>query len=788
MKRNFLFLLFALVCFAGNISAQTAQHSCATDVIRQRLLTTHPEILNYEATLEQQIKESLHGIDYSKAARTTSVDESGNPDFWYDVPIVVHIIHDYSVEYLSDDSIFNFLKDWNIVYSKQNYDTAYVIKTYKGLIPNSNVWYIGNIHIRLHLATIDPDGNPTKGITRHRSYLTYTGGEPSKLDQWPPTSYVNIWSVNTMSAGNEEAAAYAFEPPEGASLPQGDGIIALYNYMPDVYNGADDGVPASASKTIPHEMGHIFNLYHPWGNTNGPQIALGDDGVDDTPPTWGHEFGNCDTTDGASDDNSLYDTMFATNYYKIYTSATGTDSLVNYPDTTNAQNIMDYTYCSRMFTYGQAARMHAALNSDIAGRDNLWDSTNLVFTGALAPVPDLKPIPEFSATNSSNGTAANPGNYMSLLDYFTIPGAKIYFHNETWNDTIESITWKFSNTATQPTVTYSSPGTVNTVFSNSFADAGWVNMSMTAQGNNSGDTTVTWPRAVFVANKTATPGANYYQEFSGSDTAQWPMFNYYNNNFQWQYANVGYYDNSSIEYNAFDSRIFPANYTGMPSGDVDDLFSIPFDLSAYTGDCSISYYFSGASRSSTSTFVDDELDIDYSTNGTTWTNLAKLTKKEIDNKGAVATAYTPQSMNDWSLMSINIPTAARTSYTVFRFRYMPVIDPTSGGSSNNFYMDRISFSPWPASVNNVQLGNMDVAVAPNPTNGDAYVVIKDAGNSTAKIVVTDITGKVVYTASQELTNNEAHILIPHSAIAVAGMYIVQAITGNQVQTRKLVVE
>jgi len=784
--KNFLsVLLFATVCFAGKISAQTIL-PCATDIIREKLLTTHPEILNYEATLEQQIKESLHGIDYSRAARTTSVDETGNPDFWYDIPIVVHIIHDYSAEYLPDDSIINYLKNWNIVYAKQNYDTAYVIKTYKGLIPNTNVWYIGNAHIRLHLATIDPNGNPTKGITRHRSYLTYTGGEPSKLDQWPPTSYVNIWSVNTMSQGEQEFAAYAFEPPEAAELPQGDGIIALYNYMANAY----DGQPLAVSKTINHEMGHIFNLYHPWANTNTPQVACGSDGVDDTPPTWGHYLGGCDTTDGASDDNSLYDTMFATNYFMLYPSILNptVDSLVNYPDTTNTQNIMDYTYCARMFTYGQVARMHAALNSDIAGRDNLWDSTNLVYTGALAPVPDLKPIPEFSATNNINGNAATPTNYMSLLDYFTFPKTNIYFHNETWNDTIESLTWKFSNTAAQPTVTYSTPGTVNSIFYNSFSDGGWVTLSMTAQGNNSGDTTVTWPRAVYIANPTATPGPNYYEEFNGADTAQWPMFNYYNNNFQWQYANVGYYDNSSVEYNAYDSRIFPANYTGMPSGDVDDLFSIPFDLSAYTGDCSISYYFSGASRSSTSTFIDDELDIDYSIDGKTWTALAKLTKDQIDNKGAVATPYTPQSMSDWSLMSINIPMAARTSYTVFRFRYMPVIDPTSGGSSNNFYMDRISFSPWPASVNNVQLGNMDVAVAPNPTNGDAYVVIKDAGNSTAKIVVTDITGKVVYTASQELTNNEAHILIPHSAIPVAGMYIVQAITGNQVQTRKLVVE
>jgi len=47
---------------------------------------------------------------------------------------------------------------------------------------------------------------------------------------------------------------------------------------------------------------------------------------------------------------------------------------------------------------------------------------------------------------------------------------------------------------------------------------------------------------------------------------------------------------------------------------------------------------------------------------------------------------------------------------------------------------------------------------------------------------------VVYTTSRQVTGNEAKIQIPHSFIAVPGMYIVQTITGNQAHTQKLVVE
>ena len=139
-------------------------------------------------------------------------------------------------------------------------------------------------------------------------------------------------------------------------------------------------------------------------------------------------------------------------------------------------------------------------------------------------------------------------------------------------------------------------------------------------------------------------------------------------------------------------------------------------------------------------------------------------------------------------MTISLPTAAITAYTTFRFRYRPYAGSDGVFSSgNDYYIDRINFSTLPAGVNNVQLNSIDVAVVPNPTSVDAYVVIKDNSNTTAQITVTDVTGKVVYTVSQQVIGGEAHILIPHNAIAVAGMYLVQATTGTQSQTKKLVV-
>jgi hypothetical protein len=102
-------------------------------------------------------------------------------------------------------------------------------------------------------------------------------------------------------------------------------------------------------------------------------------------------------------------------------------------------------------------------------------------------------------------------------------------------------------------------------------------------------------------------------------------------------------------------------------------------------------------------------------------------------------------------------------------------------------MDRIHFASWPASASDIKPGVASVAVVPNPTIGDAWVIVSDAANTTAAISVTDITGKVVYSAEQAVKGTQARILIPAAYIAAKGIYLIQTVTGNQKNTQKLVV-
>ena len=129
-----------------------------------------------------------------------------------------------------------------------------------------------------------------------------------------------------------------------------------------------------------------------------------------------------------------------------------------------------------------------------------------------------------------------------------------------------------------------------------------------------------------------------------------------------------------------------------------------------------------------------------------------------------------------------------SNYVVFRFRYNPGVGSDGIYSSgNNFYIDRINFSQFPSEVSSVKTAGQDIFVAPNPTSNNAYVIVKDANNTTANVVVTDIAGRVTYTTSQVLSGSEARIEIPQSAISVKGIYRVKTSTGNQTSTQKLVV-
>ena len=402
MKNHIFIFLFAIILSTMSF----AQKTCGADVVLKKNLTENPEKVIIRNQLNEFTKE------FEKLyANTPKMDQS------YIIPVVIHVIHEYGEENISDEQINNGIQLINEDFNAENSDIVDAVDEFSDLVADFGVEF--------RLATIDPEGNCTHGITRTASPLTDgQDGAVKSLISWPQENYVNIYVIKNMSPGSS-AAAYANYPGAGDPI---DGIVCLHNYF-----GSGEGTAGSGNwtrHTLPHEMGHFFNLAHPWGSTNEPGVAENcgtDDEVDDTPNTIG-------------------------------SSSTCNLSQESCGSLDNVQNIMDYSTCAKMFTEGQKLRVHAALNSMAGDRENLWQEDNLILTGVddahfssdntyLSCVP----IPDFHTTTNTGCQGVDIKFFANNTD--DDEGPIVITHN---SDQIYYY-WTFGEGANPQTSTLSNP-------------------------------------------------------------------------------------------------------------------------------------------------------------------------------------------------------------------------------------------------------------------------------------------------------------------------------------------
>ncbi|MBS1616652.1 MAG: T9SS type A sorting domain-containing protein [Bacteroidetes bacterium] len=463
---------------------------------------------------------------------------------------------------------------------------------------------------------------------------------------------------------------------------------------------------------------------------------------------------------------------------------------MDYPDTTNTQNIMDYSGCyNEMFTKGQVARMRAALRSNVGNRSNLIDTTNLIRTGVMNSDGSFAPLPNMSPT--ALFTINRP--------FICADGsATVTFTNRSYNDTISTASWSFDHGGN------SSTG-LNTA-STSFNQAGWVNATLLVTDNDGDTGSLSRNDMVYAADPNGVQP--YPEEFNpGSPMIdRFPMFNYFKNpTYNWQLCSTaGYYDKTSIKFNNFDPRD-PNSVIGgtalntatqSPRGLYGDFYTPAYDLTSLTtGDCYLSFYSAGANRTVVPNKMNDTLIVSYSTNcGGTWTEMGRLSGGQLCNNGEIPVYFEPQWMGNWRQQAFNVPAFARTSRTYFRFRFMPGTDNAylnySGldfGTGNNLYIDRLTLSAFGLGVKNGIVTDLGLSVTPNPTNSSATIEFNGGDHGAAEISVTDVTGKLIYHTSVARTEVVTQVQIPASVLTTKGMYLVQVVTNGATQTRKLVV-
>ena len=358
--KNYILLIVFL--FLSSTITFSQNKTCGADIILNKNLNENPEKIIVRNQLEIHTKEFIK--NYKNSAKMGQQ---------YIIPVVVHVIHDYGTENISDEQIARAMETVNEDWNGENNDIAEVIDDFSDLVADFGVEF--------RLATKDPEGNCTHGITRTASPLTEGNDEAARsLISWPDDQYVNVYVIKSMSPGSS-AAAYANYP--GAGDPY-DLIVSLHTYF-----GHGVGTAFGSNyvrHTLSHEFGHFMNLAHPWGSTNEPGVQENcgtDDGVEDTPNTIGtNQTCNVDQETCGSLDN--------------------------------VQNIMDYANCAHMFTEGQKERVHAALNSMAGNRESLWQSENLILTGvddehynSAETYMTCAPIPDFNTTTNTGcqGTA-----------------------------------------------------------------------------------------------------------------------------------------------------------------------------------------------------------------------------------------------------------------------------------------------------------------------------------------------------------------------------------------------
>ena len=266
---------------------------CGTDEIHKLNLEIDEE---YKRSYDQILKQ-LGGVEPTPSPRSLSNEV-------YTIPVVVHVFHDGDQigqgSNISDAVIYDAIAALNADFAGESFFPA----------NNAGAPFFNDpvdIDIEFCLATVDPDGNPTNGITRQNpdSLAGYTQNGMvttsilaenyetalKSLCYWPVAEYCNIYVIHKLNGGSSPLG-FAYLPPINNNIR--DGIVVFRGVFGFNNNGNQNGLLYNnydQNKTLTHEIGHYLGLRHTFNNTNDcdpeTNCAGQGDALCDTPPTTG---------------------------------------------------------------------------------------------------------------------------------------------------------------------------------------------------------------------------------------------------------------------------------------------------------------------------------------------------------------------------------------------------------------------------------------------------------------------------------------------------------------------
>ena len=398
--KSTLLLLFILMLTATHSYAQL---SCAADEMREKMIQQDP-------AYKQAIEEMDRNIrNYILAHPPSEARPDGVSSPLYYIPCVVQVITNGGAIGSADNPT-----DAQITAA-----IDYINKVYDGTWAGAggSILGAGDLQVKLVLASKDPNNNPTTGIVRtdgsglagYSGFGANASGSSGaseisvkNLSRWDPFKYYNIWVVHKIdgctgifcgcSCDAGFIAGYAYFPPPNNTTTNTrdlDGTLMLASQF------------VAGQKTLPHEVGHALNLYHPFqGNTSpGPNTcpaAPGDQCTDTDPCT------NPQLAPNAFPFACRNQAPYSTPY---------TNPCVGTPFTDNTEkNFMNYTNCYRLFTTDQKSRIQAScLTTSRVSLTSSWANNQGAYpTIWSAPAaPAITPVSVLTTANLAGITNMN---------------------------------------------------------------------------------------------------------------------------------------------------------------------------------------------------------------------------------------------------------------------------------------------------------------------------------------------------------------------------------------------
>jgi PKD repeat protein len=719
MKKLFTHLFSAaFFCCVSLLSIAQEKRHCGTDEHFAQQLQENPNLINQVEEFRYKLQKRIAEMEQQHEVT------NGNVKI---IPVVFHVIHECDASNISKEQIEDAVRVINQDFRRKNADTTQTRAIFRP--------HAADLELEFRLAKIDPNGNCTEGITRTFSSLTNQAGNAVKsLISWPSNKYLNIWVVKSIGTTAPGSVILGYAEFPSASTSSTYGVVVRHDET-----GTIGTAVGSQGRTLTHEIGHCFELFHTFQGACGTNCATSGDRVCDTPPSFDQSFGCSANENTCSNDTS----GGTTSNPNPYTS--------NVPD--QIENYMSYNSCQNMFSKGQKTRVLAAL-SMYPPLINLTSAANLAATGTndgyVATV--CEPIANFCVAGTTGCLGLN-----------------LSFNNTSYNSPRDSTqyVWSFPGGtpssfvgANPPMITYNAVGTYGVTL-----------VASTAAGAD----TFTRQDLVTVAPVSQPPIREGFENpafpLNPADMDKSWKITTESNAPSWERVTTAFALADASVGGGASVRI--RNNLPVTQGKVRELISPNINMVPLVQP-RLRFRYASAKRLATST---PSLRVSASTNcGATWITLQTLEGDVLETRGTPTTQDFVPTATQWKSREINLN--AYTNRTQFAIKF-EMINPNL---SNSVYLDNVRIQNNADPLETDPVTNLDVSLAvrynlmlyPNPITEQTVVGYTLPEASTVRFTVVDMLGKAIQEQeTRQTSGNHEYELGQIKSTLKKGMYLLK---------------